>query len=180
MFQTMIMPQSFPPKLMMCSSSEEKVTSWTRTLCNSWRRISLRVLQSHTMRCARNPMWLIWPDATSLPLGETSKVEMLWVWPERNSCLLVFRFRIEILLPIANTKWSWSGWIFNAILPAKKKQNRYDFRTFTRCATLPSYPKIWMMCNSWIFGSKSTDSASSSILDFSWNISAGKCLSLWK
>lgn len=116
-FHTIIIPQSFPPRLMTCSSSDEKHKSWTRTLCSSCRMISHRDFQSQTMRCALNPMWLTWPEATSRPLGDTCKAEILWVWPERNSCLLFFRLRMEILFPIAKIKCSWSGWTRSGIVP---------------------------------------------------------------
>jgi hypothetical protein len=46
------------------------------------------------------------PEAISLPDGDTSNADILCVCPERKSCLLDFIFRIDILLPIANTKCS--------------------------------------------------------------------------
>lgn len=118
-FHTIIMPQSFPPRLIKCSSSDEKHKPWTRTLCSSCLKISHFFSQSQTIRCERNPMWLTWPEATNLPLGETSRHEMLWVWPERNSCLFVFMLRIEILFPIAKTRCSWSGCTFRGIFPVE-------------------------------------------------------------
>lgn len=125
-FQTIIIPQSFPPRLMMCSSSDEKHIPCTRTLCSSWRRISQRFDQSQTIRWALKPMWFTWPEATSRPLGDTSKAEMLWVWPDRNSCLLFFKLKIEILFPMAKIRCSWSGCTLRGIFPESKRLDHFN------------------------------------------------------
>lgn len=40
---------------------------------------------------------------------ETSIADTVFVWPQRNSCLLFSIFRMEILLPSGKIKWFWSN-----------------------------------------------------------------------